>query len=151
MEILKSQLEAFYKKALYESHLVNHITIPSEEHIQTYIQNTIDKRNNIDYYFEPNKYLMTFQKINIITYIVDLFVDNEYRLQGLGKELIQQLKEPLFLKCYNTNPAMFFFQKIGFKELPIYTNNNYKWLYKADYIFVELLSVMAYQMELLQG
>lgn len=151
MEQLKQAITNLYTKALIESNLINSTIMPPKEHIEKYVNNTIYKHNNIDYYFEPNKYLMTFQKINILTYIVDLFVAKDYRLQGLGKELILSIKEPIFLKCYNTNPAIQFFQKIGFKELPIYTNNNYKWLYKADYIFVELLSVMAYQLELLQG
>ena len=69
-------------------------------------------------------YLQSFEKISHSCLFV-IVVDEKYRGKGIGKELMLQLSELakskfnlqiLHLEVYDTNPAILFYEKLGFDK-----------------------------------
>lgn len=85
--------------------------------------------NSIIYVYERDKIIQGFIGLNG-EYIEGIFVDEKFRSQGIGKELIEYVKErknTLYLKVYEkNNKAIDFYFRENFKVMSKEIDNNTK-------------------------
>lgn len=124
-------------------------TLGSKE-ASEYVDKTMAREDGIFYFWEPQKYLLTGQRIQRFTYLIDLWIEPEYRKRKIASSLLSTFTGPVILQCLRRNPARKFYEKQNFVHLLNALESDTVWLYRGDKESEPLAKILARSINVMQ-